>query len=110
MAHGNAKVGMRIAVVRQLISRSMRLLVMMLVACGGNNNGLRVRVRVEWMVFHSDFKYINYRLLPANTNFLSLSDKESVIAGAAFPAHVLVRQGEIKILSVLTRLFHSLSR
>lgn len=59
MAHGNAKVGMRIAVVRQLISRSMRLLVMMLVAYGGNNNGLRVRVRVEWMVFHSDFKYIN---------------------------------------------------
>lgn len=59
MAHGNAKVGMRIAVVRQLISRSMRLLVMMLVACGSNNNGFRVGVRVEWMVFHSDFKYIN---------------------------------------------------
>ena len=59
MAHGNAKVGMRNAVVRQLISRSMRLLVMMLAACGSNNNGLRVGVRVEWTLFHSDFKYIN---------------------------------------------------
>ena len=41
-------------------------------------------------------------------NFLSLSNKESVIVSLAITVHTLKKKGEIKTVSVLTRLTNSL--
>ena len=42
------------------------------------------------------------------TNFLSLSDKESVIVSRVITVHSLGKKGEIKTVSVSTRLLGSL--
>ena len=42
------------------------------------------------------------------TNFLSLSNKESVIVSLVITVHTLKKKGEIKTVSVLTRLTNSL--
>ena len=56
------------------------------------------------MVCHSNCKDIHQRLLSQNTNFLNLNDKESVIVCLVITACTLSKKGEIKTLSVLTRL------
>ena len=38
---------------------------MVLVGYGSNNNRLSVREKVDWMVYHSAFKHLHQRLLPA---------------------------------------------
>ena len=38
--------------------------------CGSNNNTLRIRERVEWMVCHSDHKYLYQRLLQPQSSIL----------------------------------------
>ena len=42
---------------------------------------LRVGDGIEWLVWHSNCKYFNQRLLPAITNFLNLSNKTLIIVG-----------------------------
>ena len=42
------------------------------------------------------------------TNFLRLSNKESVIVSLVITVHTLKKKGEIKTVSVLTRLTNSL--
>ena len=42
-----------------------------------NDNRPRIEEIVEWMVLHSDRKYLHWRLLPAIINFLSQNDKVS---------------------------------
>ena len=54
------------------------------------------------MVFHSDCKHL-YQL-PTYTDFLSLSDKESVIVSAVIPVYTLRKKTEIKVVSVLAKL------
>ena len=61
-------------------------------------------VVIEGGVSHSDWKYLRQRLLPATANFLSLSEKNLVIAIADIPDHVAERKREIKSVSVLTSL------
>ena len=62
-----------------------------------------VRERLEWIVFilitniFARGYYLQY------TNFLSLIVKESVIASAVIPVHVLGKQGGIKAAPVLTK-------
>ena len=62
---------------------------------------------IEWFaisitsIFIRDYFFIT-------RNFLSLSDKESVIVNSAITVHNLRRKAEIKIVSVLTRLPSSL--
>ena len=47
------------------------------VGCKSDYHKLRIWERKEWMVCHSDRKYLHHRLLPAITIFLSLSDEDS---------------------------------
>ena len=42
-----------------------------------NDNRPRIEEIVEWMVLHSDRKYLHWRLLPAIINFLSQNDEVS---------------------------------
>ena len=49
----------------------------MIIGYGSNDNRVRIWERVEWMICHSDYKYLHQRLLPAIINFLSLSDEDS---------------------------------
>ena len=51
-------------------------------------------VVIEGGVSHSDWKYLHQRLLPATANFLSLSEKNLVIAIADIPDHVAERKRE----------------
>ena len=43
----------------------MRVLVMVLVGYGGNDNRLGVLEKVDWMVFHPDCKHLHQRQLSA---------------------------------------------
>ena len=47
------------------------------VSCGSKNNRLREKEMVEWMVCHSDRKYLHQIQLPAIMNLRSLSDENS---------------------------------
>lgn len=51
-------------------------------------------VVIEGGVRHSDWKYLHQRLLPATANFLSLSEKDLVIASADIPDQVAERKRE----------------
>ena len=52
-----------------MISKEMRVLVMVLVGYGRNDNRLRVSEKVDWMVFHSGRKHVHQRLLPEIQQF-----------------------------------------
>ena len=60
---------------------------------------------MDWIVSHSDGKHLHQRLLP---NFLSLSNKESVIVIRIITVHTLRKEGEIQRVSVITGLSSSL--
>ena len=66
-----------------------------------NGNKWREWQRVDWMVCQSDLKYLPQTLLLAN--FLSLSNKESVIVSDVISFHASGKQGEIKAVPVLVR-------
>ena len=83
-------------------------LVIVLVGYGSNNNRLRVYERVDWLFFHSDLKHLPQRVLLAIHHFLSLSDRESAIVSTVISVHTSEKQEEIKTVSFLTRLPHSL--
>ena len=51
------------------------------VGYGRNNTGLRIGQTMEWMVCHSNIKYLHQSLLTAIINFLSLSDKDNLSPG-----------------------------
>ena len=76
---------------------------MVLTGYGINDNRLRAWEKLDWMVFHSDWKHLHHLL--QYTNFLDLSDKESV---TVIPLYTLRKKGETKTVSVLTRLLCSL--
>ena len=67
-----------------------------------NNSRLSVYEKVDWMVCQSDLKHLPQRIL------LRLGDKKSVIVSAVIPVHTSVKQGEIKTVSLLTKLSCSL--
>ena len=82
--------------------------VMVLVVYGSNGNKLKIWQKVDWIfsistasIFIRDY-YLRYK------NFLSLSSKELVIVSPVITVHTLSKKGEIKIVSVVTRLFNSL--
>ena len=98
---------MKIVVVRQLISRGLWGLVMVLVGYGSNNNRLRVCERVEWFaILIASIFTRGYYL--QRINLLSMSEKKSVIVSAIVPVYALGKQGDIKTVSVKTRLTCSL--
>ena len=51
---------------------------------------------MDWMVSHSDY-YLQY------TNFLSLSNKESVVVSPIITVCTFRKKGEIQTVSVVTR-------
>ena len=61
------------------------------------------RKRLEWIVFILITNNIVRAYYLQYTNFLSLIVKESVIASAVIPVHVLGKQGGIKAAPVLTK-------
>ena len=63
---------------------------------------------MDWMDCHSDCKHLHQRLLSQNTNFLSLNDKESMTVRPVITICTLKKKGEIKTVSILTRLSISL--
>ena len=66
---------------------------MVLVGYGINDNKLRVRGKVEWMVVHSDYK---------SSSSETTSDKESVIVRSVIPVYFLRKKRKIKTVSVKT--------
>ena len=75
----------------------MWVFVMALVGYGSNDKRLRVWEKVDWMdanIFIRDY-YLQY------TNFMSLSDKESMIVNPVITAHTSRKKEEIKILTRL---------
>ena len=54
---------------KQLFSRGMWVPVMVLVEYGSNDNRLRVREKVDWIVCHFDCKHLHQRLLPVMHQF-----------------------------------------
>ena len=64
---------------------------------------------MEWIVSHYDLKHLHQRLLLQYSNFMSLSDRESVIVNAVIPVLALGKHGEITTASVQTRLAYSLA-
>ena len=68
----------------------MWVLVIVFVRYGIIDNSLRVKERVDWMVFHSVYKYLHE----------STSDKESVILSPVKPVYTLRKNREIKTVSV----------
>ena len=44
--------------VKQLVCRGTSVLLMALLGYGINHNRLRVREKMDWMVFHSDWKHL----------------------------------------------------
>ena len=63
---------------------------------------------VDWMVFYSDCNHFCHRL-EKYTNILSMIDKESVILSTVSTVFAPRKQGDIKKVSVLTRLPHLLA-
>ena len=61
------------------------------------------RERLEWIVFILITNIFVRGYYLQYTNFLSLIVKESVIASAVIPVHVLGKQGGIKAAPVLTK-------
>ena len=79
---------------------------MVLVRYGSNDNSLKVWKKVDLIVFHSDCKHLHRRLQTAiliTGNFLSLSDKESVIVKAVIPVNTLRNKTETKAVLNLTK-------
>ena len=66
---------------------------MVLVGYGINDNKLRVREKVEWMVVHSDYK---------SSSSETTSDKESVIVRSVISVYFLRKKRKIKTVSVKT--------
>ena len=50
-------------------------------------NKFRVGEEDVWLIWHSNCKHLNQRLLPAITNFLSLSNKTLMIVSIDIPHH-----------------------
>ena len=69
----------------------MRVLVIVLLGYGSNDNRLR-----------ASSIFIRYWYLQS-TNFLNLSEKKSVIVSPVITAHFLRKKGKIKTVSILTR-------
>ena len=82
IAYENAMLKVKIITVKQLVSRSIWILAMVLVSYGTNVNKLRVWERVVCTVrlLIATFLIRGYYL--QGTNFLSLGDKRSVIVSA----------------------------
>ena len=80
---------------KQLVFRGIWVLGMVLVGYGSNDNRLRVWEKVDWMVYHSDCRYLHQGLLPPTHDVIS--DKGSVIVSLV-----------IKTVSILTRVPSSL--
>ena len=90
--------------VKQLVFRGMWVLMMVLVGYGSNANRLRVWEKVNWMRFTIPTASILIRdCYLQYTNFLSLSDKGSMIVSPVTTAHTLRRKGEIKTVPVITK-------
>lgn len=81
---------------------------MLLVGHGSNDSRLRSGEKVDLIVCHSDSKHLHLKLLPKIINFLSPSEKESVIVGSDFPVHTSEMKEKIETMSVLTGLSCSL--
>ena len=60
---------MKIAIIKQLVSRGTGGLVIILVGYGSNNNRLRVYEKVHWLLCHSDLKHLPQRVLLAMHQF-----------------------------------------
>ena len=63
---------MKIAIIKQLISRGTRGIVIVLVGYGSNNNRLRVYEKVDWLLCHSDLKHLSQRVLLVIHQFFEL--------------------------------------
>ena len=91
-----------LATVNQLVSMKMWVLVLALVGYGSNDNRLRV-----WETVHGWFDIMIINIFIRDylqyINFLSLSDKESVIVSSVFPVHTSWKKGEIRTAPFLTR-------
>ena len=96
---------MKIVTIKLLISSGMWGLAIVLVVYGSGNNRLRVHER-EWIGW---FAILILCIFPREyylqqTNFLSLSNNESVIVSAVIHVHTSDNQEEIKTVSVLTKI------
>ena len=99
----NANFRMKIVTMKQMVSRRMRGLVIVLVGYGSNNNRLKIYEKVYWMVCHSDFKHLPQGALLAIHQF----SESAVTVTAVVPVHTSEKQKEIKTVLVLARLPHS---
>ena len=95
----------------KIVTRGIIDLVMVLAGCEGNDNRLRIWERVvKCMVCHSGSSIFIRGYYLQCTNFLSLRDKESVIASTATPVHLSGRQEEAKTVSTFTRFSRPLTQ
>ena len=62
-AYENANFRMKIVTIKQLDSRGIWDLVIVLVGYGSNNNRLRVCEKVDWTPCHSDHQFLPQRVL-----------------------------------------------
>lgn len=82
---------MKIFAVRQLVSRGMGGLVMVLVDYGSNDNKLQMEGSGEWMVCHFDREDLHLRHLLAVTSLLCLSEQYAVIVSASIASNSMLQ-------------------
>ena len=99
----NANFRMKSVTIKQMVSRGMWGLVIVLVGYGSNSNRLKIYEKVYWMVSHSDFKHLLQGALLAIHQF----SEPAVTVTAVVPVHTSEKQKEIKTVLVLARLPHS---
>ena len=100
---------MKIAVVKQVVSRGLQCLLMILVGYGSNNNSLRQGRRWSgcFAILTACILIRGYYLQYGNLH--SLSDKDPIIVSAVIPVYASRKQGEVETVSIFTRLPHSMA-
>lgn len=108
--NGNATSRIKTVAFRQLLSRCMQDHVMVFLKYSSNDDMLRVGQRAELVFCHSDLELRNQRLHPVicqfeYVNIDYIECKNWVIEQAVTPHHAVGKQGEIKTVLFLTRLY-----
>ena len=82
---------MKIFFVRQLVSRGMGGLVMVLVDYGSNDNKIQMEESAAWMVCHFDREDLHLRRLLAVTSLPCLSEQYVVIVSALIASNSMLQ-------------------
>ena len=92
----------------KIVRKCVRNLLMLLLGYETNGSSLKAWETVERLVCYLLISTFLENFYLAFTNFLSLSDKKSVVLSIAIDIHATGKQGKIKAVPVLTKLVRSL--